>query len=185
MPNSFLPTQLSLPSTNLPATQGSRDGPNLAMILYDKSQQPGCGDRWCNFLNSSTSWDLGVPPIAKPLPSSFNKSPCGCAMSLNGGCVVVGKPHLSYSFVASHPTVYEAARADWEKLSNGWNFSRRKTNVCIWRGWLFIPSYQSIYVRFWRCPEGAPKFPTKFLGTINVREMKGLIVHPWESSLGT
>ena len=34
---------------------------------------------------------------------------------VNGGCVVVGKPHPSHPFTKLHPTVYKTARAVQKK----------------------------------------------------------------------
>ena len=74
---------------------------------------------------------------------------------VNGGCVVVGKPHPSHPFTMSHHMVYEIARAIRKKISMDKISADEKTMFARWRGWLFIPSYESICVGFWRFLEGS------------------------------
>ena len=54
-----------------------------------------------------------------------------------------------------HPTVYETARAAWKELSTYEIWVDEKTMFARWRGWLFIPSYESICVGFWRFLDGS------------------------------
>ena len=57
------------------------------------------------------------------------KYPPKCALAVNGGCVVVGRPHPSYPFTESHLTVYEIAQAT-RKIFQRMKFWRM-TNQCL------------------------------------------------------
>jgi hypothetical protein len=72
---------------------------------------------------------------------------------VNGGCMVVGRPHPSHPFTEPHPTVYENAQAIRKKTSDGW-----KSMFVRWRDWLFIPLYERTCVGFWKFPKGSLSF---------------------------
>ena len=85
-------------------------------------------------------------------------NPCHWGV-VNGGCVVTGKPHPSNPFTKPQPTVYNTVWAAWKKkLLMDEILADENSMFTTWRGWLFITSYESICVRFWRFP----KFPMEF-----------------------
>ena len=64
----------------------------------------------------------------------------------NEGCFIVGKPHPSHSFIEPYLTVYEI---DWvvrKKLMTDQISLDEKSTFVRQRGWIFIPSYESICV---------------------------------------
>ena len=54
--------------------------------------------------------------------------------TLNGGYGFVGKAHPRHPFTMPHLIVYVTSRAAWKKLSDEWNYSRWKINVCKMKG---------------------------------------------------
>ena len=82
---------------------------------------------------------------------------------VNGGCVVVGKPHPSHLFTKFHPLIYEIARATYKLKKNKTKQNKLMTDersmFARWRGWLFITSYENSCVGSWR-------FPKNFLSSL-------------------
>jgi hypothetical protein len=76
---------------------------------------------------------------------------------VNGGCVWWSRQGASKptKFSKVHPTVYDTARATRKKHFRWMEFWRMKSMFARWRGWLFIPSYESICVGFRRLPKGS------------------------------
>ena len=93
--------------------------------------------------------------------------------ALNGGCVVVGKPHPSHLFTTPRHIAYETTWITQKNPFDGWNLNGWKNNVCKMKGLtLFIPLHESICVGFWRLPEGSLSSlisqwssPQKLMGT--------------------
>ena len=77
---------------------------------------------------------------------------------VNGRCVVVDRPHPNHPFTVPHPTVYETAQATQKKIPTVEILMDEKSMFARRRSSLFIPSYESICVGFWRFP----KFPMEF-----------------------
>jgi hypothetical protein len=58
----------------------------------------------------------------------------------------MGRPH------PRHSTVYKTVRATWKNLLMYEILTNEKSVFAIWRGWLFIPSYEIISMGFWGFP---------------------------------
>ena len=92
---------------------------------------------------------------------------------MNGGCVVVGIPHPSLSFIEPHSTVYKTDPATWKYLLMDEILANEKLVFARWRGWSFIPSCESICVSFWRIPNALIQ-PVKFPFISRVVTKRGL-----------
>ena len=86
--------------------------------------------------------------------SAIGASPCHGGV-VKGRCVVMGKPHPSHPFTKPHPMVYEPARTTQKFLSMDEILANEKSMFASWRDSLWIPSYESICVGFWRFPKGS------------------------------
>jgi hypothetical protein len=76
---------------------------------------------------------------------------------MNGGCVVVGRPHPSHPFMESHLIIYEDARATWKKTF------QRMRNQCLQDERVDCSSHcMRSFVWDVKVPRGSPKFPTEF-----------------------
>ena len=64
----------------------------------------------------------------------------------NEGCFIVGKPHPSHSFIEPYLTVYEIDWVARKKLMTDQISLDEKSTFVRQRGWIFIPSYESICV---------------------------------------
>ena len=98
--------------------------------------------------------DMECTQIHILLLRTWHCRPCHWG-AVNGGCVVVSEPHLSHPIRVFRLRVYETTRAAREKLPTDENLPDGKAMFARWRGWLFIPLYESICVGFWRFPEGS------------------------------
>ena len=83
----------------------------------------------------------------------LTRNPCQWGV-VNGGCVVVGWPLPSYSFTSPILWFTKLLKHPPKKLPTDGILADEKSMLARWRAWLFIPSYESIYVGFQRFPEG-------------------------------
>ena len=75
-----------------------------------------------------------------------------------------------HGHTASKPSIHRAPSYSLQNYSGSlkkkiWMdeiLAEEKSMFTRWRGWLFISSYESICVWFWRFPKDSPKFPMEF-----------------------
>ena len=119
--------------------------------------------------------------------------------AMNGGCVVVGRPHPSHSFIESHPMVYKIVqvvqknfwwmRFWWMKnqylQDEGVDCLSHRMRAFVWdfEGSLSSQwSSRSICVRFWRFPKGSVYQPPP-RQPVNVTHLGPLSHRPWKCDM--